>query len=118
MKKSIRILAVAMVAVMLCLCLASCGKTLSGEYYMGDKEITKSYTTYTFKGNKVTCEVYALGKKVTDGSFEGKQSIKGDEITFTWENEDGEEKSDTVTFEEKEDGSIKIGMLEFKKVEK
>ena len=118
MKKSIRILAVAMVAIMLCLCLASCGKTLKGEYYFGDMDTIKSYTIYKFSGNKVTCEVYLLGKKVGDDSFEGKYSIKDGEITFTWEDEDGEEKSDTVTFEEKEDGSIKIGLVEYKKVEK
>ena len=114
MKKSIRILAVAMIAVMLCLCLASCGKKLSGEYYLGDKTITKSYTTYEFSGSKVTCEVYVLGNKVGDDSFEGKYSIKDDEITFTWENADGEEKSNTLAFEEKEDGTIKIGLLEYK----
>ena len=69
MKKTIRIIAVAMVAVMLCLCLASCGKTLSGEYYSGDKTVIKSYTTYTFKGNKVSVEVYLLGQKVGDLDF-------------------------------------------------
>lgn len=117
MKTTLRIMAMAMVAVMLCLCLASCGKTLKGEYYFGDKDITKSYTTYEFKGSKVTCEVYAFGKKVSDDSFEGKYAIKDDEITFTWENEDGEEKSTTLAFEEKEDGSIKIGMVEYKKAD-
>ena len=76
MKKTLRIVALAMVAVMLCLCLASCGKTLSGEYYMGDKTVTKTYTTYTFKGSKVTVEAFVLGNKVGDDSFEGKYEIK------------------------------------------
>ena len=118
MKKTLRIVALAMVAVMLCLCLASCGKSLSGEYYFGDKTITKSYTTYTFKGNKVTVEVYLLGNKVGDDSFEGKYAIKDDEITFTYENSKGEEKSQTLAFEEFEDGSIKIGAVTYKKAEK
>lgn len=118
MKKTLRIIALAMVAVMLCLCLASCGKSLSGEYYFGDKTVTKTYTTYTFKGNKVTVEAYLLGNKVTDDSFEGKYAIKDGEITFTYEDSKGEEKSITHTFEELEDGSIKIGLVTYKKAEK
>ncbi len=117
MKKSIRILAVVMVVLTLCLTFASCGKKLSGEYYMGDKEVTKSYTTYEFKGNKFTCEVFVLGQKVTDNSLEGKYKIDGDEITFTAEDKNGEEKSSTVAFEELENGNIKIGALEFKKAD-
>ena len=117
MKKSIRILAVALVVVMLCLSLAACGKKLSGEYYFGDKSITKSYTTYTFSGSKVTCEVYVLGNKVGDDSFEGKYAIDDDEITFTWENEKGEEKSNTVAFEELENGNIKIGLVTYTKAD-
>ena len=113
MKKSIRILALAMVAVMLCLCLASCGKTLSGEYYFGDKTITKTYTTYEFKGNKVTCEIYVAGVKA-DTSFEGKYAIKDGDIVFTYEI-DGEEKEITQSFEELEDGDIKIGLVTYKK---
>ena len=118
MKKTLRIVALTMVAIMLCLCLASCGKTLSGEYYMGDKSITKSYTTYTFKGSKVTVEVFLLGNKVGDESFEGKYEIKDDEIKITYENAEGEEKTLTQSFEELEDGSIKIGVLTYKKADK
>ena len=118
MKKTIRIIAVAMVAVMLCLCLASCGKTLSGEYYLGDKTVTKSYTTYTFNGNKVSVEVYLLGQKVGDDSFEGTYEIKDGEIKISYKNAAGEEKSSTQAFEELDDGSIKIGILTYKKAEK
>lgn len=118
MKKALRIVALAMVAVMLCLCFASCGKSLSGEYYFGDKTVSKTYTTYTFKGNKVTVEAFLLGNKVGDDSFEGKYSIDGDEITITYTNSKGEEKIDTYAFEEFEDGSIKIGLITYKKAEK
>lgn len=118
MKKTIKIVAVAMVAVMLCLCLASCGKTLSGEYYFGDKSVTKTYTTYTFNGSSVKVESYVLGNKVGADSFEGKYSIKDDEITFTYKDDAGEEKTLTQTFEELEDGSIKIGVVTYKKAEK
>ena len=118
MKKTVRIVAIAIVAVMLCLCLASCGKTLSGEYYMGDKNTTKTYTTYTFSGSKVTVESYVLGSKVGDDSFEGKYEIKGDEMKITYENSKGETETITRTFEELEDGSIKIGIVTYKKAEK
>ena len=118
MKNTLRIVALAMVAVMLCLCLASCGKSLSGEYYFGDKTLTKSYTTYTFKGNKVTVEVYVLGNKVGNDSFEGTYKIKDGEITFTYEDAKGEKKTSTQTFEELENGSIKIGLVTYAKAEK
>ena len=107
-----------MTVVILCVALFSCGKKLSGEYYMGDKNITKSYTTYAFSGSKVTVDVYLLGNKVGDQSFEGKYSIKDGEITITWKDAEGEEHSNTQTFEEAEDGSIRIGALSFKKAEK
>ena len=117
MKKTTKIIALALVLVTLVCVLASCGKKLSGEYYVGDKEFTKSYTSYTFKGSKVKVEVYALGNKVTGDSFEAKYSIKDGEITFTWEDADGNEKTNTQTFEELEDGSIKIGLIKYTKAE-
>ena len=117
MKKFARIMSLALVAVMLCATLASCGGIASGEYVNGDTEITKSYSKYTFSGSKFTVEVYLAGNKVTDSSFEGKYKVKDGEITFTWENAEGEEKTSTATFEETDDG-IKIGPLTYKKVEK
>ena len=119
MKKTfLKVVALMLVAVIASLALVSCGKTLSGEYYMGDKTLTKSYTQYAFSGSKVTVDVYLLGNKVGSDSFEGKYSIKDGEITITWKNDEGEEKSSTQTFEELDDGSIKIGTLTFKKAEK
>lgn len=118
MKKTLRLIALAMVTVMLCLCLASCGSMLSGEYSFGDTAITKTYTSYVFKGSKVTVEAYLGGVKVTDESFEGTYKIKGDEITFTYENDKGEEKSITKTFEEVDDETIKIGAITYKKADK
>ena len=118
MKKFVRILCLTLVAVMLCATLASCGGVASGEYVNGDTEVTKTYTKYTFSGSKVTFEAYVVGSKVGDNSFEGKYKVKDDKITFTWENAEGEEETSTMDFEEKEDGSIKIGLLTYKKVEK
>ena len=119
MKKNfVRVLALVLIAAALCTVFASCGKKLSGEYYMGDKTITKSYTSYTFSGSKVSVNVYLIGNKVNDDSFEAKYSIKDGEITMTWKDSEGEEKTSTQTFEELEDGSIKIGALTYKKAEK
>ena len=124
MKKSIRILAVALVAIMLCISLVSCGKKLNGTYeavvaseglggILGDA--LNSGVEYTFKGSKVTIEVTVLGQVET---FEGKYSIKDDKITFTFEDADAEEYSGTETFEELDNGNVKIGGLEYKKIEK
>lgn len=118
MKKSIRIIAVAMVALLLCLTLASCGKKLSGTYYTGDMNLTKTYTTYEFSGSKVNVDSYALGNKVEAVSFEGKYSIKDGEITFTWKDAEGEEHSDVKSFKELEDGSLEIGLVTYKKLDK
>ena len=128
MKRSIRIMAIAMVAIMLCLTLASCGKTLSGTYEpvvvkedsVLDKiagaisDATDSGVTYTFKGSKVTIEVTLLGNVET---FEGKYEIKDDKITFTFEDEDAKDYNETVTFEELDNGNIKMGTIEYKLVE-
>ncbi len=118
MKKSIRIIAVALVAVMLCLTLVSCGKKLSGAYEAKVGGDIAGYTaTYEFSGNKVE-----VSKKVTligtsnTVTFEGTYEIKDDEITFTFEGdkEDEDIKSGTFAFAETEDG-IKIGLVEYKK---
>ena len=113
MKKIIKIVAVAMVAIMLCLCLASCGKTLSGEYRSA--EVLGSYTSYDFSATKVSVDVYVLGTKVEEQSYEAKYKIGDGEITFTYEDANGDTKTNTQTFEELEDGSIKIGMVTYEK---
>lgn len=120
MKKTfLKAVALMLVAVVTCAALASCtGKKLSGDYYFGDKLLTKSYTQYSFSGSKVDVAVYLGGNKVTDSSYEAKYSIKDDEITFTWEDADGEKHTNTQTFEELDNGSIKIGAITFKKAEK
>lgn len=133
MKRSIRILAIAMVAIMLCLTLASCGKRLSGKYEMvvvkeggildsiagALGEATNSSVYYIFKGNKLTVETTVAGN-VNTTEYEYK--IKDDKITLTYVGEDAEELeedelSETLTFEELESGNLKIGGVEFKPVE-
>ena len=116
MKRSIRILAVALVAVMLCMTLASCGNKLSGEY-VGDMGIFGK-VTYTFKGNKVEISYKSLLGTVT--SIDGTYSIDDDEITISLDDgadeDDVEAFSGTFAFEKTDDG-IKIGMFEYKKAE-
>ena len=115
MKRSVRILAIAMVAVMLCLTLASCGKTLSGKY---EATLLGSGIELEFNGKKVTYTAKVLGAEAA--SVEGTYEIKDDKITLSFEGEDKDaEKMDgTFDFEEGED-YIKIGALgKFTKVEK
>lgn len=118
MKKFARILALTLATVMLMATLASCGGVSSGDYYAGDKDTIKTYTMYSFSGNKVTFSSYLLGQKVDSATLEGKYKVDGDEIIFTWVDADGKEITDTQSFAENEDGSIKIGLLTYKKIEK
>ena len=115
MKRIISALLVCVLLVGVVFALASCGKTLSGEYV---ESITKN-VTYKFSGSKYTCTVDNL---IGDDTVtEGKYSIDEDkgEITFTYE-EGGEEKTRTENFSSgEEDGVkyIKIGGTKFTKVD-
>lgn len=116
MKKSVRIIAVALVAIMLCMALVSCGKKLSGTY---SALVLGSGAEYEFSGSKVTITVKALGAVVAE--VEGKYSIDGDEITFEFESDDSKESDEvkkyngTFDFEETDDGDIKIGLITYEK---
>ncbi|MBR7112088.1 MAG: hypothetical protein IKC75_04115 [Clostridia bacterium] len=118
MKTFARILALTLVAVMLCGTLAACGGVPSGEYYAGDKDTTKSYTLYSFSGSKVTFSTYVLGEKIDSATLEGKYKVDGDEIIFTWIDANGKETTDTKAFAKNEDGTLKIGLLTYTKIEK
>ena len=111
-----RILSALLVCVLLVGCvfaLASCGKTLSGEY----KESLTGNVVYKFSGSKYTMTVdNIIGD---DTVVEGKYEINEEDgkITFTYE-ADGEEKTSTENFSSgEEDGVeyIKIGMLRYNK---
>jgi uncharacterized lipoprotein YehR (DUF1307 family) len=110
MKKFTKVLALVVVASMLCLILASCG-ALSGKY-----RDALGLTTYEFKGNKVTLTISLLGAKE---SFEGTYKINKDgdeqEIEFTFGDKDAKDYSGTFEFEKTDDG-IKIGLFEYEKV--
>ena len=125
MKKTLRIMAIAMVALMLCLSLTSCfGKKLSGTYEAEvDIGLASSSYEYTFKGKNVTLVVtkktFATSedKDTYEGTYEITELDNGDmEITFNFEDEGEGVKSGTVSFEEGED-YIKIGGVTYNAVE-
>ena len=117
MKAFVRVMSVALIVSMLAVMLVSCGGVPSGKYIAGDTTVTKSYTQYEFSGSKFVFTTYALGNKVDALSYEGKYKVKDGNITFTYKNADGEEKSDTVTYVKNDDGSIKIGLVTFTKAD-
>ena len=93
MKTMTRVVAVALVAVVMCMMLASCGNTLSGSYTatyesngifgLGKGTYT---TTYEFKGNKVVrTDDVTVGGSTTTTVTNGTYEIKDDQIIFTWD---------------------------------
>ena len=114
MNKKLIIVLVA-VAVLVGIIYATRGVTLSGEYYSGDKSNTMSYTSYVFSGDKVTYSEYLAGHQFD--SYEGEYVIKDGNITITWIDSKGETKTKTQTFTELDDGSVRIGMVTYKKAE-
>ena len=118
MKTMTRVVAVALVAVMMCMMLASCA-TISGSYSgKGTGLLSAVSYTYEFKGKNVTVttktEVPFIG--TITNTQTGTYVIEDDKITFTWT--DGEEADDKGTVVETgpyafEKGSdyIKIGEM-------
>ena len=115
MKKSVKVLALVMVAAMLCLALVSCGKKLSGEY---EATLLGSGVVLAFEGKKVTYTAKVLGMEAA--TVEGEYSIKGDQITLSFGEDDDDAKKLNGTFDfEQGDDYIKIGTFgKFTKVEK
>lgn len=122
MKTSVRVLAVVMVLVMSVLMLASCGKTISGEYSAEvDIAILKYTATYEFSGKNVTVTKVVnplIGSSTTttiEGTYEIVENDDGSmDITFEFETEDDHIKGGTYDFEEG-DGYIKIGLVTYNK---
>ena len=121
MKKVIKIVAVALLVVVLTLAFASCAKTISGKY-KGELNLgVLSYeVVYSFSGNNVTVtrqlkSIIGNGDPVEiKGTYEITEGETGTQITFTYQVEDEAIKGGTFDFEETKDG-IKIGGAEYKK---
>ncbi len=114
MKKSVRIIAVAMALLMVALVFTACGTTISGKY---GANIVIGDLILEFKGKNVTVTFDPLMGE--NSSIEGTYKIEDDKITFDFG--DKEEDSDwlgkllgTQDFEKTDDG-IKIGLVEYKK---
>ncbi len=118
MKKIVSTVLVCVLLACTLLTLASCGKMLSGAY---KAETLLGNTTYEFGAfGKVTCTLDPIvgNNVVKEGKYEFNKD--GDEITFTFENEDGEEESETHSFVEGEEGGvkyIKLGIVKYEKVD-
>ncbi len=127
MKTMTRVVAVALVAVIMTMMLASCGNTISGTYE-AETEInlilvkTQIKYTYEFKGKNVTLTTAStMGSTTTTKTQSGTYEINEDKITITWtqdvetgEDGDGTVKSGTYDFA-KGDGYIVIGELKLSK---
>lgn len=122
MKKSVKVLALVMVALMLCMSLVSCGKKLSGSYKGEINILLASYeVVYEFKGEKVTVTRQVesiLGDSepfVLEGTYEITEDDDGElKIKFEYDKEDdkGVIKGGTFDFEEG-DGYIKIAGIKY-----
>lgn len=112
MKKAVKILALMMVAAMLCCALASCGNTLKGTY-KADAALGIGDASYTFNGNKFT---YVAGVGPLSITLNGTYTIEDNQITLSLN--EGEEDSDGVSgthnFEQGKD-YIKIGSKTYTK---
>ena len=122
MKTMTRVVAVALVAVIMTMMLASCGNTINGTYSAEtDLLIAKVKYTYEFKGKNVTVTTETTILKTTIvNTQKGTYEIEDDKITFTWTDE-GEKKDDATIVEagpfdfEKGDDFILIDKIKLNK---
>ena len=115
MKKNIiKVLALVLIAATVCTVFAACGSKLSGKY-----KDALGLTTLEFKGDKMKLTIVGLD----DLAIECKYSIKGDEISITYDGDKADEMKDylgdltgTSDFE-KGDDYIKIDGVKYKKAD-
>ena len=130
MKACVRILSVALVAILLLLALTACAtKIPKGEYVLSDvknKLLQGYYESYQFDGDKFSYSVYRGYQLVEEESYSGKYTIEKNEeeseegiikgtITFTVIGADGTESepyNKTLHYDELE-GRLVIGDLVF-----
>jgi len=118
MKNTVKILTLVLALVLAMSVFVGCKKTLSGEYEAME-EFTKSGMTIKFTKSTATITVYLFGEEVvsTDAGYE----IDDGKIEFDFDDIDEddwdmlEKLEDEVSFEELENGDIKIGGETFKK---
>jgi len=109
MKVFTRVLSLALVAVMLCFSLVSCGgkEIEAGEYIAGDVAMSGCYDSYAFDGENFSYNCYIQYQKQPEESFAGTYEIEITEedeenflssgnITFTWIDASGKEQTETL----------------------
>lgn len=122
MKKSVRILVVALALLMTMVVFASCAKTISGTYAAEVDVVVLKYTaTYEFSGKNVTVTKVVnplIGDAKTttiEGTYEIVENDDGSmDITLSFKNEDEHITSGTFDFEQGDD-YIKIGIVTYNK---
>ena len=127
MKTMIKIMAVALLAVMMCTVLASCS-TIRGTYsatYESEGFLglgAGSYTTtYEFKGKNITrTDDVTVGSKTTTNTLTGTYEIQDDKIVITWDKDvetgDGQSSTTKSTYDfAKGDGFVLIDGRQYNK---
>lgn len=110
MKVFTRVLSLALIAVMLCFSLVSCGgkEIEAGEYIVGDVAMNGCYNSYAFDGENFSYNCYIQYQKQEEKSFAGTYELEITEedeenllstgnITFTWVDASGKEQTETKT---------------------
>lgn len=108
MKKIVKIISIMLVLIFAMACLASCAKTLSGEYKLDAAFASK---VYKFSGSKVAITYEIAGfEKTIEGKYEIGENDKGESIiTFTFDDnqEDAEDYKGEYSFSEGEEDGVK-----------
>lgn len=107
-----KVIALVILAAILCVTLASCGVMLSGEYKT--TEVLGAYSSLKFSGNKVTRVTSAsiLGKDTQNGTY----SIKDNTITFVFTNDNGEKVEESYEFAQNTEAkTITVGGVTYTK---
>lgn len=118
MKNIVKFSALVLALVLAMSVFVGCGKTLSGEY-SAMEEFTKSGTVIKFSGKKAEVTIYVFDEEVLTAN--ATYEINDDKIEFDFEDIDEddwdllENLEDEVSFEELDDGDIKIGGVKYKK---
>ena len=105
--KAVKSIVAILLLVSMVLMFAACTAKPSGTYEaLGQK--------LKFKGNKVTLEINAF---VATTTIEGKFEMDGENIVIVWEGENAEKAEFKAAVYDKENDTVKAGILTFKKAD-
>lgn len=118
MKNIVKFSALVLALVLVAAVFVGCGKTLSGEY-SAMEEFTKSGTVIKFSGKNAEITIYLFDEEVL--STKATYEIEDGKIEFDFDDIDEDDwelleaLEDEVSFEELDNGDIKIGGQKYKK---